>query len=82
MRKIFDTLTYPPRNGERFLDGNAVVEYNELNRGDKMHPCDRCYYSNEPHCNDRGCVRVEYADMLPICGYYVKVDAESRNEKH
>lgn len=76
MRKIFDTLTYPPRNGERFLDGNAVVEYNELDRSDKTTPCDRCYYSNEPHCNDRGCVRLEDVFMSPILGYYVKVDKE------
>lgn len=77
MRNISDTFKNPPRNGERFRDGEHVVEYRELDGEDKTDPCDVCCYDNESaFCVGGRCIRFEYADISPIYGYYVKVDKE------
>ena len=77
MRNISDTFKNSPRNGERFRDGEHVVEYRELDGEEKTIPCDDCCYNNEnDFCKGGRCIRFEYADIPPIYGYYVKVDKE------
>jgi hypothetical protein len=78
MRNISDTYRFPPRNGERFRDGEHVVEYRELDGDDKTDPCDVCCYDNNESalCDGGRCVRFEYADLAPIYGYYSKINKE------
>lgn len=67
MRNIRDTFKNPPRNGERFRDGEHVVEYRELDGEDKTAPCDVCCYDNESaFCDGGRCIRFECADISPI----------------
>ena len=77
MRNISDMFKRAPRNGERFRDGEKVVEYRELDGDDKTDPCNYCCYNNNSGLCDGGkCVRFDFADMAPIPGYYVKVNNE------
>ncbi len=75
MRHIYDTFKNPPRNGERFRDGEHVVEYGELDGEDKADPCDVCCYDKikTPFATARG-----VSDLnMPICAdlrFYAKIE--------
>lgn len=81
MRYISETFRKPPRNGERFRDGDRTVEFKIFDKIDEsvgLCACDYCCFNDgyDTTCDGGSCVRFEYADMPPVSGYYVKIDEE------
>ena len=79
MRHINETFQNPPIANEQFHDVEGVVVefkiFEETDEANGLTACDCCYYNvgDDDLCDGGRCVRIEYADMSPIFGYYVKV---------
>ena len=82
MRHISETFRKPPRNGERFHDGDRIVEFKIFGKNDEfvgLCACDYCCFDNgnDTICDGGNCNEYCDLDNYYLClGYYQEVNVD------
>ena len=82
MRNISETFRKPPRNGERFHDGDRTVEFKILDKIDEaagLSTCDYCCFDDgdDATCDGGNCNECyDLGNYYPCPGYYKEVNVD------